>query len=803
MKINFRKIASVLASTAMLSSTLALAAAANYPAPFVNSGNADVAVVYGSLPGAEFDLASVTTITGNLQAKLSAQSSSSGSSSSSSASGGDFIQLQLSTDKFNLGETASDFYSSLDDDELSVVLTDGTFRNDDNDDFEFTQKIELGNVLVLQHFQDSEFNDDKPTVGFDLTDNDHILNYTLDFTPDAAEGGTAFASLETTEMEMLGRSYYVVDATSTSNGVKLTLLDSANSAIVAEGETASMTVGSQTYSVGISFIDSNDVILKVNDVATNKLQEGDVYKVAGDTHVAIKNILYSEKDGGISKVEISLGSGKIVLEHGQEVEVNGEDVSDIDEYNDAEVIASIVNSSTNIDKIVLQWDLGDDTWIAPGSEIVLPAFETIKVSMGGFNVPSKEVTSIANDGDDSIRIDTEVADGKVSFNLIYSNGTAFTNLGKDSDDRLVTSNQTTLGFDKDADNWFVASYVDGDDAESYVLQVTKVDDTDATKNTTTVKNMADGTEKTFDINEAEDYGKLRLTLNGASEVLNTANFTVSAIGSSTVSFNKLYTADGLRMNLPVLNISGGLNNMTGVPAYQVLDAQYSGSSWIFHFTEEDEDGTIASGGQFNVTLGHNSDTDVHVSAVSVTDYETTDNSEEFVGYVNSSLATMTSLDTDGDQDSISIEYHDEEAYADVYVSEAGVVVASSNSTVVVGGATKELGSVHVKDTEVDSVSSKNLIVVGGSCVNTLAKELLGGAACGSDFEQKTGVGAGSFLIQSFSRTGGKVATLVAGYSAADTEAGAKVLTTQTVDTTVGKKYKGTGNTVAMVDTTSA
>jgi len=155
--------------------------------------------------------------------------------------------------------------------------------------------------------------------------------------------------------------------------------------------------------------------------------------------------------------------------------------------------------------------------------------------------------------------------------------------------------------------------------------------------------------------------------------------------------------------------------------------------------------------------------------------------------------------TDSDQYLATISYPDEQVDALLYAGELSSAVTSSGS----GSGTKELGSVHVKDTEVASVSSKNLIVVGGSCVNTLAKELLGGAACGSDFEQKTGVGAGSFLIQSFSRTGGKVATLVAGYSAADTEAGAKVLTTQTVDTTVGKKYKGTGNTVAMVDTTSA
>ncbi len=78
--------------------------------------------------------------------------------------------------------------------------------------------------------------------------------------------------------------------------------------------------------------------------------------------------------------------------------------------------------------------------------------------------------------------------------------------------------------------------------------------------------------------------------------------------------------------------------------------------------------------------------------------------------------------------------------------------------------------------------------------------MLGGALCGSAFEAKTGVGNGQFLIQTFSRTGGKVATLVAGYNAADTTNAGKYLTTQTVDTTVGKKYKGTSATQATLVT---
>ena len=74
--------------------------------------------------------------------------------------------------------------------------------------------------------------------------------------------------------------------------------------------------------------------------------------------------------------------------------------------------------------------------------------------------------------------------------------------------------------------------------------------------------------------------------------------------------------------------------------------------------------------------------------------------------------------------------------------------------------------------------------------------------CGTDWTAKTSVGANEYLIQTFEQgTAGKVATLVAGYNAGDTTNAATYLRTQTgIDTSVGKKYKGTTSTSATLDT---
>ncbi|VVB83344.1 Uncharacterised protein [uncultured archaeon] len=164
--------------------------------------------------------------------------------------------------------------------------------------------------------------------------------------------------------------------------------------------------------------------------------------------------------------------------------------------------------------------------------------------------------------------------------------------------------------------------------------------------------------------------------------------------------------------------------------------------------------------------------------------------------------TVVTQDTSDSNHRVAyLSYPKEQVYAQVYAAANSAVISAG----VTAGGSAQLGDVLVKDSEVSSVSTKNLIVVGGSCINSVAASLLGGSACSADFTTKTGVGTGQFLIQSLASTysTGKVALVVAGYEAADTANAEKYLTTQNVDTTVGKKYVGTTATTATLTTTSA
>ncbi len=809
MKLNIKKITSVLASTALLGSTVfaGFAAAATYPAPFISGGTADVAVVVG-VDAAGSDFLAAIDVGQDLQAELAKQTATTGSGSGGSAvTDGDSVKLERSSDMFNLGENMSKFYTKMDDDELATVLASGEYLDDDNDDFEYNQEIALGTNLQLTHFQNDDLQDE-PIVGFDLADGDHILNYTLDFSPDDAEsaGETDWGDFEQTDITILGKEYFIVSATNSSESEKLTLLDAANTITVTEGETSTLEVGDTSYEVSIQFIDGTDVMLNVNGETTNKLGEGDTYEIASDVFAAVKTNLYNSKTGTTSSAEISIGEGEIVLENGQEVVINDEDVDGLTSY--------ITQTSSKLDKIVLEWNLDDDDWLTVDEKLVMPGFETIEIAMGNWNADEAEEITVANNGD-AMKLTVPITDGEETFDFLYGNGTTFLGVGEESGKELLTSNGTTISVTDASKQEFVVSWEDGTEVESYVLEITKIDDTDGAKNTTTIKSTTDSsTGASLDIDETIDIGRIDFTLTAADEDADTATLTVAAVSSGNVYLDRIYSVEGLMVELPWEHMADNYTldpgehnsiwtNTTGIG--------YAGgdTSFVLKFTEEDENNNLDSGEHFNLTLGFDSteakpEVSSAVTFESGEGHETGSSTDIHEGYVESPLATKTVRDADSDLSDVVITYNGDEAYADVFVTEAGATITTTDSTTTDGEVT-ELGSVTFYDNELTAeAKAKNLIVVGGSCINTVAGEMLGGNLCGADFTDTTGVGEGQFLIKAATSpyNEDKVAMLVAGYEAADTQKAVTYLTQETpVTTDTGTEVKKESTTYADVTTT--
>jgi len=793
MNFNFKKIASAASSLLMVGSTVGLAIAASYPAPFASSGSADVALVYGS--SATVDLASVVELSG----PLNALAGGSGTGGGSTLSGGDFIKLAKTSDNLNLGDVASTVFGTIiNEDDMPNLLVDGTYKNDDNEEFDYEQKITLGTGIQLNYFSDSDYQDQLPTLGVNLTSSQVLMNYSFDFTSSAESDVSSgdLVDFETTDINILGKTYFVSDFDNAT--LDMTLLDAANSATVVYNptspETSTITAGTKTYAVVVTFIDDNEVRLTVNGEATDKLQESETQKLSDGSYVSVKSIDYVDSDTRSSSAEISIGNGKIILNNGQDIEMNDDTVEGVT----AEIVRGTGGSKDSINRINIVWALDDDAFITPNSELVMPGFESIKFSMGDFVQNAQELTLVQDDGSTRIEIQTEIKDGPISVPILYANASGeYVGIGQDATHLLRTAIGTNIVVNDTLDKWLIGTWNSTTEAESYLITFSFNKDNGI--NRTTFKKAIDGGVETVcaDVSPGNDCSLGSLTLTVTNAGIQGSDKWVNLTAGGGGSFNYLYTAKGMRLNLPyeaaVNSTLLGAVNFTETEGADA-PAGHNYDSIILGFRGEDKDDNIGAGGQFNVTINDNSNGEAEVSAIAggratITD---PDDSNHIMVYNYADVPTLLErLGASSDQRSAKVTYSGSESYGELYVA---------SSTATVSSNTTNSGVVTITDSDISTVSTKNLIVVGGSCVNTVARDLLGSstAVCGADFTTKTGIGAGQFLIQSFTNpwSSSKVALLVAGYEASDTKNAATYLRTQTVDTAVGKKYVGTSATSA-------
>jgi hypothetical protein len=753
MKKLFRKAMTVAGSAALVGATVAMAAAASYPAPFTSN----TAIVVGA-NAAPSDNIAAASIASNLDANAVT------GGTTTITTDGDSYKFEKTSTKFHLGDSITDIKTDLNEDEMPVLLNDGTYVDDDNDEFDYTQKITMASGLTLTMFDDNDYKTDDPSVGIKIGSGTNVLTYTLEFSEQPL-----IADLPTTDLTIMGKDYYVLDATAT----KLTLLDSASDALVSEGETATITAGGKTYTVGIEFVSETSAKLNVNGEITKAIGAAETYKLKDGAYLGMKEILYSAKDTGISKVEFSIGNGKLVLESGSEVQMNEDSVSGL--------TSVITNDTTELVSVAITWATDDEVFIADDSVATMPGFESVSLSFTGLEYPEEETIEVSYEGEESLVLkDFPLEDSNEDINLLYtSGGAAFVGLGKDSDEQLATG-AVSLIFDGDDDAYFIASWTDGRDSESYMMKATNFKSEDSV-NKTTFQYRSDGAwvDAKTDRKDTDSFsvGNVEILVGAIDKLAKTVNVTAD---NADTRFDTLYSKEGMKVFLPV----------EGSSTTPAINFSASPTSYVIQMVEEDKDGDIADGNQINVT-GSVASTKVTVSAVDGMGGSDSEigSSDVYRNFVYSSLATEMLWDkSDSDQKSVKLIYHGDEVEAGVYITSADAISQGGDA-----------GVMTVNDNEVSTVAGKNLVVVGGSAINSVAAELLGGAYSEAMFTSATGVGAGEFLIQSFDRSG-KTALLVAGYNAADTEKAVTYLLNNDVDTTVGTKMKGTSATEATVVT---
>jgi hypothetical protein len=902
MKINFRKITALATSALMIGMTMGAAAAANYPAPFVSGGAADVAIVYGTGSGvSQLDLIEA----GNLQANL--QSFMTGSSGGTSVStSGEVAALDSSADRIWLNTSLNTIKSTLTKSDLPTVLADYTFSGNVDSKLTSTIKLQAGAATGTDHsgkviYEKQPKSSDDPVVGISMGTsatayplyNASITMSAINFTSPDSEGQ---------EIDLFGQKFTISADTDLTD---LVLLKEAQRVTLSsDNPTATVTVGGETYTVELLSASDTSADIQVTDSAGNsdnrEVNEADSKKIEG---LEVGVITADETNLKLSATVI-VGADKLTFTNGAQV-TKGDNADPIDgtlAYIKGTSAVGTANATTELAVTVFAPDTSDDS-ILPGESFVDPVFGSFKVDFAGLSSPlddpNRETISVQNSGDDTESLTMTDSEGNTKTVDFAHNATAGSinfkpinwRLADDSNESIyvyemanLTEDEYTIVGNEDYGHLIQVTQIYNYTGSDYTKDRVKFQDAFSGETYSTVFTSEcgathatcgsvsiDGKSYGVFFNNSGDGGYVQLKYPTSDSADDQTFVLYPTIETKNGALVALY--EPLAINLGNVNKSGiadGAGIVFQLPdgdGYTSIELNYSAAeTWSINAvsinTSAISTGDGHTGNYTAITVGKlkynfSQSGTVNITDVSLVNPETNANIDEpgviilegkddnsayngvvvdlenapagtstdgvGVGDVLMSSAyyhsdditlpsdsdmskqidwwgTLASQDSsDSDQKIASISYPKSQVYAQLYVAASGAAVSSATSA---SGST-QLGDVLVQDSQVSSVATKNLIVVGGSCINSAAATLVGGAKCSADWTAATGVGAGQFLIKGYASSSltSKVALLVAGYEAADTVNAAKYLRTQTVDT--GKEYKGTSATSATLVTSSA
>ena len=369
MKFNFRKVASVIASAVMLGSSIGMAAAANYPAPFIQAGSGTVGVVVGG----DLDWAAAFDLGVSLQEELAKQTASSSGTVEAAACVSDSTcaSLNSGSNLLYLNDELNENVQTVTKDDLKNVLADGTFTDDDGTDYDYEQSLIVGtDATDTVAFGTSSGDLDDPALMVTLGNTAAKSIYNLTVTFDDAVN-FSHSDSEGESLTLFGKTYTVSTDTDADT---LVLLGGAEEKTVNLAATETFTIGTTAYTVGLVGITdatTPKATVTVNG-ASASFTEGQSKKVGG-VDVFVKEVnRYSETAGN---VKVQLGSGKLTFENGNAVQ-EGSDNTDIDVTN--VVITGTVGAMT---KMVIQVAAPDTDvdYLLPGTSFTDPVFGSLRL----------------------------------------------------------------------------------------------------------------------------------------------------------------------------------------------------------------------------------------------------------------------------------------------------------------------------------------------------------------------------------------------------------------------------------------
>lgn len=794
-----KKIAALAAGATMLGATIMGATAldlSNYPAPFVTNGVWDGKIVVGA-KAATSDVVGAIDLAAALQADAKTVSTVNVPGAAGTATVvGDSAEFKAGSDILGIGEALNDVKTTFGASDLDALQSGVLDTGLGTTQVRQYLKFENNNASVTYR------NNDDDVLGdyLYIPDETELYEYHMEFTESAISeiDGTDLPDLEGEVLNFLGAPYTIVDATyDGTSEVTLKLMGGQVADVLRDGETKTYDVNGKKYEVTAVFIDSNGYAkLSVNGVMTKSLSEGASQVLGGDVAIGVKDIMTNQREG---LVEFYIGANKL--------ELKDPDVAN--DYEGDGVIKIGTKSLTGVDVAIKAVKSGDELKInyikfkaEADDEYFIPAGKGLKEFLSDpllvLDTWDIVYTGLMKTGSTDIKL-TPVSEHsyKLTFTNVVGDTYSFPYLstrnielkwGSDKNKLFFTEDTNTTAYPIAKKDYFVVadktSSGDVDDAITRVMRYVSIQTTDkvvtfedlagnswgvsytGTEGTNAVGDLiVDGkTHKFYVGGEAADY-PLRIDLDGDN-----------GFGDEVY----LVTKGGGIIDLGSQTFTDG-----------VLDAIGDGDDVDLTLTtlaDNFDEGTTNS----VITINLGDATDNNKMTINSVDIDgesllTDDSNDNYQRGMSNYGAFVNLFTPDSGAPSVTIEYPLVQRGAQVFVTAGEVEVQEGAAT---GGGAITTTTINpiavglaVLDTEAPALGTKNMIVVGGPCVNTVAAALMG-----NPVECTQGFTPGKAIIKWF---GDKKALLVAGYSAQDTVGACKVLAQY-------DKYKLSGTEVEVI-----
>lgn len=748
---------------------MAVAQLSGYPSPlFVEEGVFDGSIVVGD-EGKASDVVGAVDIAAGIQAEtfVDQMDETMRAGRVGVTTPGDPLHYNEELSN-TISTLVSDDIESLQDEEIAGYSYSQFFSlpedvNQEGEDMPWASRV---NFLI-----DDDVDDD-PQLYLSFSEASKTYEYSLVFT-EALESDIDDESidrLEDRKITMLGNEYTITEALADEDSITLEMMGGATFAVQDEYTTQSYTVDGEDYEVRVVAISTlPSVVFNVNGETTSELETGETYRLDDGTEIGVRTLIENEgtEAGGSDIVQFYIGASKVTMTEtatddwatespvGQDAES-----SSIFQYQDDDVPGMLVDFSgtsgtdeIQLSRIDISWFAQEDYNVPEGDRlsdyVEEPLlFETVDF---GFKGPeSRTYESLEFSGDNEL-VTVETAfrqTDSFTFDALYTDGNDIM-FGEDDDRRIVPvqiegGSQAEVTVDEE--DMVLLS----EDSTSRLVTVEDIED-----DRVIFVDEARNSEVSVAVQDGED-GELLLSGNSFTFTNDYAN--------GQVVFEGL--GDDYTERIGMLEDDGSILFYTGNQMLVVIHS--SGTIELYEESQSEIDNADYEDG-ISAEVSIQGD-ELHIDSVEaiqntqgyVFDQASWETDEDLIEG-RTSYGTRTEHETD-DEGRLLVRYPSQQVVYNVDVMIGPQVVSEERipqrRSDVVGAA--RLSS------EIEEID-RDLIVVGGPCVNSIASSLLDDPEpCTTGFQQ--GIGR----IQYF-REGGNDILLVAGLDAIDTRRAAWVL----------------------------